>query len=118
LFASNIISFILKKHLLQHNLKSMTPQVRAERLASEEPCLAQQPTALCRQAHFLEKFCVSRVVMETFEQRIGLDVGKSSVSLFVSTLQPFKRFVGLPAKRIHLSDLIGRISVILRDEAG
>jgi hypothetical protein len=64
---------------------------------------------LCRQVHFLKKFGVSGVVAEIFQQRIALDVGKSRVSLLVSTLHPFERFVGLPAIRIHLSDLIGRI---------
>lgn len=54
---------------------------------------------------------------EIFEQRIGLNLVQPGVPLFVSTLQPFERFVKLSAIRVHLSDLIGSISVMLRDEA-
>jgi hypothetical protein len=73
---------------------------------------------LCRQAHSLEKFSVSRVVSQIIEKRIDLDVGQSCVSLFVATIQPFKRFAGLSPKRIHLSDLISRISVMQRCSCG
>ena len=82
------------------------------------PLVPRAITALGRQAHFLKKFCVSRVATQIFEQRISLDLGQSGVSLFVGMVQPFKRFVGLPAIRIYLSDLIGHISAILRDKAG
>src|ERR1700740_3116405 len=70
-------------------------------------CWPNGEPALCRKAHPLKKFGVSRVVAHICEWRIGLDYGQSGVSLFVGTLQPFKRFVGLPAERIHLRDLIG-----------
>src|SRR5215470_13593995 len=75
-----------------------------------------ETTPLCRQTHFLEKCGVSWVVSEAFEQRIGLDRRQSRVSLFVGALQPFKRLVGLSTKGIHLSDLIGPISVMLSDK--
>jgi hypothetical protein len=45
------------------------------------------------EAHFLEKVGISRVVPEIFQKRIGLDLGQSRISLFVRTLQPFKRLV-------------------------
>ena len=46
--------------------------------------------ALGRQAHFLEKFDVSRVVAQILEQRIAVDLRQSGVSLFVGMFQPFK----------------------------
>lgn len=36
-----------------------------------------------RKVHFLEKLGVSRIVAHIFEQRIGLNPGQSSISLFV-----------------------------------
>ena len=53
---------------------------------------------------------------EALQQRVGLHVGQSGVSLLVGTLQPFKRLIGLATKRIHLGDLIGPISAVLRDK--
>jgi Gamma-glutamyltranspeptidase len=56
--------------------------------------LVQRP-ALCRQAHSLEKFNISRVPAYILERRIAIDLGQSGVSLLVGTLQPLKGFVGV-----------------------
>ena len=53
---------------------------------------------------------------EIIEQRIGLDLDQPGVSLLVGTLQPLEELIALRAKRVRLSDLKGRISVMLCDE--
>jgi hypothetical protein len=45
-------------------------------------------------------------VAQIFEQRIDVERGQPGVSLFVGTLQPLKRFVGLSAIRINLKEVI------------
>jgi len=81
-----------------------------------EWCPAQQPTAFISTGASSSAARVSRVVAEIFQQRIVFELGQPAVSLFVGTFQPIERFVGLPAKRIHLSNLIGGTIVILRDK--
>src|SRR5258708_12664988 len=53
---------------------------------------------------------------QSFQQWIGLDRGEAGITLLVGTLQPFEGLIGFPAKRILLSDLKGRISVMLGDK--
>ena len=45
---------------------------------------------LCGQAHFLEKFGVSGVAVQLFEQWIAFDLRQSGVALFIGILEPFK----------------------------
>src|SRR5258708_274335 len=90
----------------------------SQRLRSQPMWVDVLECFACRQAHFLEKSGGSWVVAEIFQQRIVFDRGQPAVSLFVGTFQPIERFVGLPAKRIHLSNLIGGTIVILRDKPG
>jgi len=57
-------------------------------------------------------------VAKILQQWIGLISRQPGVSLFVSVLDPFKRLLGLAAKRLYLSDLISRIKIMLRDKLG
>ena len=54
------------------------------------PGVANDSAVLCRQAHFLEKFGVSGVAVEFFEQWIAFDLRESGVALFIGILEPFK----------------------------
>ena len=52
--------------------------------------VAKESAILCRQAHFLEKFGVSGVAVQLFEQWIAFDLRESGVTLFIGILEPFK----------------------------
>jgi len=54
------------------------------------PGVAKGSAILCGQAHFLEKFGVSGVAVEFFEQWIAFDLRESGVALFIGILEPFK----------------------------
>jgi hypothetical protein len=52
--------------------------------------VAKESAIRCGQAHFLEKFGVSGVAVELFEQWIAFDLRESRVALFIGILEPFK----------------------------
>ncbi len=52
--------------------------------------VAKEPGILCGQAHFLEKFGVSGVAVQLFEQWIAFDLRESGVALVIGILEPFK----------------------------
>jgi hypothetical protein len=54
------------------------------------PGVAKESAIRCGQAHFLEKFGVSGVAVELFEQWIAFDLRESGVALFIGILEPFK----------------------------
>jgi hypothetical protein len=54
------------------------------------PGVAKESAILSRQAHFLEKFRVSGVAVQLFEQWIAFDLRESGVALFIGIFEPFK----------------------------
>src|SRR5260370_37125264 len=90
----------------------------SQRLRSQPMWVDVLECFACRQAHFLEKFAVSGVAVQLFEQWIAFDLRESGVALFIGILEPFKWFVGFLTEGIHLSDTVGPGSAIPADKIG
>jgi hypothetical protein len=67
------------------------------------------------QFHFLKESVVAQIFFDVAQQQIPFDTSESAVAVFVGTFDSFKRFVGITAVSVKLSNLKGGFILSILD---